>query len=60
MAILTVKGFTNETCEKTRQEVGWETEPIDSGLMHAVCFDDSGDIRITNTWESTEKWKMAL
>ncbi len=24
-------------------------------LMHAVCFDESGDIRMTNIWESTEK-----
>ena len=47
-------------CEKNRQEVGWETELIDSWLMHAVCFDDSGDIRITNIWKSTEKCKMAL
>ena len=55
MAIFTGKGFTKEMCENPRQEVGWETEPIDSWLMHAVCFDDSGDIRMTNIWESTEE-----
>ena len=42
MAIFTGKGFTNEMCEKPRQKVGWKIEPIDSWLMHAVCFDDSG------------------
>jgi len=55
MAIFTGKGFTKEMCENPRQEVGWETEPIDSWLMHAVCFDDSADIRMTNIWESTEE-----
>ena len=41
--------------ERLRQEVGWETEPIYGWLMHAVCIDDSGDIRMANIWESTEK-----
>ena len=55
MAIFTGKGITKEMYERLRQEVGWETEPIDGWLMHAVCFDDSGDIRMANIWESTEK-----
>jgi len=55
MAIFTGKGFTKEMYERLRQEVGWETEPIDGWLMHAVCFDDSGDIHMGNIWESTEK-----
>ena len=55
MAIFTGKGFTKDMYERLRQEVGWETEPIDGWMMHAVCFDESGDIRMTNVWESTEK-----
>ena len=55
MTIFTGKGSTNEMCEKPRQKVGWKIEPIDSWLMHAVCFDDSGEIRMTNIWESTVK-----
>ena len=54
-AIFTGKVFTKEIHERLRQEVGWETEPIDGWLMHAVCFDDSGDIHMGNIWESTEK-----
>ena len=54
-AIFTGKVFTKKMYERLRQEVGWETEPIDGWLMHAVCFDDSGDIRMANIWESTEK-----
>jgi len=54
MAIFTGKGITKEMYERLRKEVGWETEPIDGWLMHAVCFDDSGDIRMTKIWESTQ------
>ena len=55
MAIFTGKGFTKDMYERLRQEVGLETEPIDGWLMHVVSFDKSGDIRMTNVWESTEK-----
>ncbi len=57
IAIFTGKGFTKDMYERLRQEVGWETEPIDGWIMHVVCFDESGDIRMTNIWESTEKMK---
>ena len=55
IAIFTGKGFTKDMYDRLRQEVGWETDPIDGWLMHAVCFDKSGDIRMTNIWESSEK-----
>ncbi len=55
IAIFTGKGFTKNMYERLRQEVGWETEPIDGWIMHAAGFDDSGDIHMTNVWESTEK-----
>ncbi|MCZ6615408.1 MAG: hypothetical protein O6920_06485 [Chloroflexi bacterium] len=38
-----------------RQEVKWEAEPIDGWIMHAVRFDEFGDIHMINIWESTEK-----
>ena len=31
MAVFTGKGFTKDTYERLRQEVRWETEPIDVG-----------------------------
>jgi len=55
MAIFTGKGFTKDMYERLRQEVGWETQPIAGWMMHVVCFDESGDIRMVNIWESTEK-----
>jgi hypothetical protein len=57
IAIFTGNGFTKDMYEMLRQEVGWETEPIDGWIMHAVGFDDSGDIHMTNIWESREKMK---
>jgi len=55
IAILTGKGFTKEMYDTLREEVGWETKPIDGWIFHAVRFDDSGDLHMINIWESTEK-----
>ncbi len=55
ISIITGKGFTKDMYDRLRQEVGWETEPVDGWIAHAVRFDESGDIRMTNIWESTEK-----
>jgi len=55
MAIFSGKGFTKDLYEKLRQEVGWETNPIDGWIMHVVGFDEFGDIHMINVWESEEK-----
>jgi len=55
IAIFTGKGFSKEMYERLRQEVGWESEPIDGWMMHAVRFDESGELHMINIWESTEK-----
>ena len=57
IAIFTGKGFTKDMYERLRQEVGWETEPIDGWIMHAVRFDESGELHMINIWESIEKMK---
>ena len=57
IAIFTGNGFTKEMYERLRQEVGWETEPIDGWMMHAVRFDESGVLHMINIWESAEKMK---
>jgi len=59
MAIFTGKGFTKEMYERLWQEVRWETEPI-WWLMNDAFFDYSGDIRMTNIWESTEKMEVGF
>ncbi len=60
IAIITGKGFTKDMYETLRQEVRWETEQIDGWIMHAVRFDESGDIHMINIWESTEKMSEAF
>jgi len=55
IAIITGKGFTKEMYDQLRQEVNWETEPIDGWIMHAVRFDEFGEIHMINIWESIEK-----
>ena len=55
IAIITGRGFTKDMYESLRQEVGWETEPIDGWMMHAVHFDESGELHMINIWESIEK-----
>ena len=57
IAIFTGKGFTKDMYERLRQEVGWETEQIDGWIMHAVRFDESGELHMINIWESTEKMR---
>ena len=57
IAIFTGRGFTKDMYEKLRQEVGWETKPIDGWMMHAVRFDDAGELHMINIWESAEKMR---
>ena len=35
--------------------IEWETELADGWIMHAVRFDEYGDIHMVNIWESIEK-----
>ena len=60
IAIFTGKGFTKDMYDRLRQEVGWEAEPIDGWIMHAVRFDESGELHMINIWESTEKMEEAF
>jgi len=55
IAIFIGNGFTKDMYERLRQEVGWETEPIDGWMTHAVRFDESGELHMINIWESIEK-----
>ena len=57
IARITGNGFTQEMYDALREGVGWETEQIDGWIMHAVHFDESGEIHMVNIWESMEKMK---
>ena len=51
---ITGQGFTQDMYERLRQGVEWDTEPVDGWLAHAVYFDESGGIHMTNMWVSIE------
>jgi hypothetical protein len=40
MATLTGVGFTQDMYQRLRREVGWEKDPIDGWLVHAVYWDE--------------------
>ena len=52
IATISGNGFTRDLYESLRQEVGWETDQIDGWIVHAVRFDDSGEIQMVNVWDS--------
>ena len=48
------EGFTKEMYEQLRKEVDWEHNHPKGELFHAVGFDKSGHIHVTDIWESAE------
>ena len=60
IAFITGRGFTKDMYDRLRQEVGWETEPVDGWIAHAVRFDESGELHMVNIWESQEKLEEAF
>ena len=52
LAIFTANGFTKQMYEEFRKGVGWEQNPPEKVIFHAASFDNSGNIRMTDIWES--------
>jgi hypothetical protein len=57
---ITGQGFTKEMYQRLRQGVNWDGEPVDGWLAHAVFFDDSDGIHMTNMWVSVEHMQSAF
>ena len=53
-------GFTKDIYEKARKEVNWEGNPPPGLIFHAASFDNSGNIRATDVWESEDQWNNFL
>ncbi len=51
---LTGRGFTIDMYKRLRQGVNWDGEPVDGWLAHAVRWDESDVIHMTNMWVSVE------
>ena len=60
IATFSGNGFTRDLYESLRQEVGWETDRIDGWIVHAVRFDESGEIQMVNVWESLDHMSEAF
>lgn len=55
MAILLIakgEGFTKDIYENARNEVNWEANPPPGMIFHASSFDESGNLRVVDIWES--------
>ena len=54
------EGITKDIYENARKEVNWEGNPPPGVIFHAASFDDSGNIRVADIWESEDQWKNFL
>ena len=57
MAILTIftgDGFTKQMYEELRKQVDWEHNPPTGIILHAASFDNSGNLRVADIWESEQ------
>ncbi|MDQ3837394.1 MAG: hypothetical protein M3270_10765 [Thermoproteota archaeon] len=58
MAILSIAkgdGLTKEIYENGRKELNWEVNPPSGLIFHVASFDESGNLRIVDIWQSEEQ-----
>ncbi len=60
LLIVTTDGFTKDMYETLRREVNWESNPPPGVIFHTGSFDNSGDICVTEIWESEDQWNNFL
>ena len=58
LGIFTGKGITKTMYDSLRPEVNWEKNHPQGGLSHACSFDEKGDLRVVDVWESPEAMKQ--
>jgi hypothetical protein len=54
------EGFTKDLYEKGRKEVNWEGNPPPGLILHVASFDNSGNIHVSDIWESEDQWNNFL
>ena len=52
LAIFTCPGLTKEKYESLRKEVKWEHNTPAGAVFHAASFDESGNARVADVWNS--------
>jgi hypothetical protein len=60
LCIFTGKGFNQQMYEQIRKEIDWEHNHPTGEIFHAVGFDKSGDIHVTDIWQSEEDFNKFL
>jgi hypothetical protein len=53
-------GLTKDIYENARKEVNWEGNPPPGLILHAASFDNSGNLRVADIWESEDQWNNFL
>jgi hypothetical protein len=53
-------GLTKDIYENARKEVNWEGNPPPGLILHTVSFDNSGNLRVADIWESEDQWNNFL
>jgi hypothetical protein len=53
-------GFTKDIYENARKEVNWEGNTQPGMILHAASFDNSGNLRVADIWESEDHWNNYL
>jgi hypothetical protein len=54
------EGITKDIYENARKEVNWEGNPPPGLIFHAASFDNSGNVRVSDIWESEDQWNNFL
>jgi hypothetical protein len=60
LLIVRADGFTKDIYENARREVNWEGNPPPGVILHAASFDNSGNLRVADIWESEDQWNNFL
>ena len=54
LAIVTGQGLTKQMYDELRKEVDWEHNRPTGIIFHAAGFDNSGNLRVADIWESEQ------
>lgn len=54
LGIFTGDGFTKQMYEEIRKAVDWEHNKAKGQIFHSVGFDNSGNLRVVDMWDSEQ------
>jgi hypothetical protein len=54
LALFTGEGITRQMYDALRQEVDWEHQQPNGGIIHIASFDDAGNPHVADVWSSPD------